>query len=74
MTRFARVCIYAIGGAAMIGLVGCSSVGNGYGGWYWQAPELPTSASSTSVGMNNSNSNNTHAKSSTSGQSSGGRG
>ncbi len=70
MMTFSRICAYALAGGAMLGLVGCSLAGNGYGGWYWQAPELPISASSTSAGMNSANSNNTtHAKSGISTQS-----
>lgn len=63
MNRFVRPCLYALAGAIMLGLTGCSLVSNGYGGWYWQEPEIPTSSTSTPIGMNNTNSNSTHAKS-----------
>lgn len=69
MTRFARACLYTLAGSALLGLVGCSAVSNGYGGWYWQMPQLPLSASSTPVAMNNTNSNSAaHVKSDTAGQ------
>jgi hypothetical protein len=56
-----RASIYTIAGAAMLGLVGCSAVSNGYGGWYWQAPH--TTDSSASLNQNDT-SNQAHAKSS----------
>jgi hypothetical protein len=56
-----RASVYAIAGAAMLGLVGCSAVSNGYGGWYWQAPQ--TTDSSVSLNQNDTT-NQSHAKSS----------
>jgi hypothetical protein len=58
---FVRALVYAIAGAAVLGLVGCSAVSNGYGGWYWQQPQ--TTDSSLSLNQNDT-SNQSHAKSS----------
>jgi len=55
-----RASVYVIAGAAMLGLVGCSAVSNGYGGWYWQQPE--TTDSSLSLNQNDTG-NQAHAKS-----------
>ena len=59
--NFVRACVYAIAGAAMLGLVGCSLVSNGYGGWYWQQPEVTDSSLSLNQ---NATPNQAHAKSS----------
>jgi hypothetical protein len=58
--NFVRACVYAIAGAAMLGLAGCSVVSNGYGGWYWQQPR--TTDSPLSLNQNDAG-NQSHAKS-----------
>lgn len=59
--NFVRASVYAIAGAAMLGLVGCSAVSNGYGGWYWQ----PAHTTDSPVSLNqNDTGNQSHAKSS----------
>lgn len=61
--RLIRMSLYVISGLAIIGLAGCSLVGNGYGGWYWQMPAVPQSNSSSTLGMNqNGQANSIHAR------------
>lgn len=58
--NFVRASVYAIAGAAILGLVGCSAVSNGYGGWYWQQPQT----TDFSVSLNrNDTSNQSQVKS-----------
>lgn len=61
MTNVVRASLFAIAGAAMLALVGCSTVSNGYGGWYWQQPHTPDMPLSSNQ---NDTRNQTHAKSS----------
>jgi hypothetical protein len=67
MNTFARTCLIALGGAVVLGLVGCSDpLSNDYGGWYWQMPEI-SSSSAPAVATNSSSTTTTtttttHAK------------
>ncbi len=60
ISTFVRASVYAIAGAAVLGLIGCSAASNGYGGWYWQTPN--TNDSSQSLNQSDT-SNQSHVKS-----------
>ncbi|GEM_PF-6028645 len=62
MNNLARACLIALGSAMVVGLVGCSDpLSNGYGGWYWQMPEVSSSAV-PAVATNNGSTTTSHAK------------
>jgi hypothetical protein len=66
MNNIVRTCLVAIGGAVIFGLVGCSDpLSNGYGGWYWQMPEV-SSSPAPAVATNSTGTATTHAKTETS--------
>lgn len=62
MNPFVRACLYGLAGAAAIGVVSCSDpLSNGYGGWYWQMPEISSASSPSPAAKTENTGNNMHA-------------